>query len=326
MDDFTGADISGAMGGGSDASASPDSSAALTPETTTAATGTGTTVPAVVSQAPVRAGEPPPDKWPTILENARTKAIEEYRAKHGWAETVSQQEYQQVQGLARRLSADPVNALQELIAEVNQNPVHRDALMSLAAKSLAAGRGQQEQAMPEADVAVTDANGNVVGGAYSDKAMAQFAQFIIAQVDKKYAPVVQTHKTLEAQRQHDHDMAEGKKFADTLNAELKAYPHFEANKQVIGAEVVSMLQQYGDDPRTNDPAFLEAITLRAYHRVVTTRQDALSRQAAVHDINTKATASGVTPGRAPVGAPKRSDDGRFTSEDIAAEFSRRRMG
>lgn len=332
MDDFTGADIAAGMSGGGDPSpVAADSAVAPTPETTTAATGTGTTPPAAVSPTPAPArpaGPIPFEVHQKALDNARVKAVEELRAKVGWAETISQAEYQQVQGLARRLSADPVNALQELIAEVNANPKHAEQVRSLVAKSLAASRGSQT--MPSPDVEITDANGNVVGGAYSDKAMVQFAQAlthqVLSKVDEKYAPVVKTHQTLEAQRQHDHDVAEGQKFATGLLGELKDYPHFETNKAAIGADVLRQIQQVGDDARTNDPAWLEAATLRAYHRVVTTRQDALSRQAAVHDLTTKGSGTGVTPGRAPVGAPKRGDDGRFTGADIAAEFSRRKIG
>jgi hypothetical protein len=184
--------------------------------------------------------------------------------------------------------------------------------------------------MPDPDVAITDEHGNVVGQTYSAAQLAKRDEFIInavmAKVDEKYRPVVQTHEHIAAQRQKDHDDAEGQKFATNLFSELKAYPHFEANKEAIGAEVVQMLKQYGDDPRTNDPAFLEAATLRAYHRVVTTKQDALSRQAAVHDLTTKASSSGVTPGRSPVGAPKSTADGKFSGADLAAEFARRKIG
>ncbi len=329
-DDFTGADLSSAMSASSEPAAPAPESVSTPPETPAAATGTATTQPAVTTPTPPTKpqGPIPFDVHSRALENARVKAAEEYKAKYGWAETADRQAYEQAIALARRTTADPVAYVKELIADLQNHPQYGPELRSEAARALAAGRSAPT--MPEPDIAVTDENGNVVGRTYSADAQAKRDAWLesqfMAKVSEQIAPLVQTHKTLEAQRQQARDEAEGQKFASTFYGELKDYPHFEANKKAIGAEVVSLLQQYGDDPRTNDPAFLEAVTLRAYHRVVTTKQDALSRQAAVHDLTTKASGNGVTPGRSPVGVPKRSDDGRFTAADIAAEFAARRIG
>jgi len=327
MDDFTGADISSAMtSASSDAPpAAPES--VSPPSEPTAQPGAATTQPAV--QAPTKPQGPIPfDVHTRSMENARAKAIEEYKAKYGWAETIPQTELNQALALAKRASSDPIAYVRELIAELQQHPQHGPALRSEAARALAAGRGQPS--MPEPDITVTDEHGNVVGQTYSAAAQAKRDAWLkdqwLTEVRQEIAPLVKTHQTLETERQKAHDEAEGQKFATTLYGELKDYPHFEANKKAIGAEVVNLLQQYGDDPRTNDPAFLEAVTLRAYHRVVTTKQDALSRQAAVHDQTTKATVSGVVPGRAPVGAPKSNANGTFSGADLAAEFAKRRMG
>jgi hypothetical protein len=262
------------------------------------------------------------------MENARVKAIEEYKAKYGWAETANKADFDAAVALAKRTQTDPIGYVRELIAELQQHPQHGPALRSEAARALASGRAAPT--MPEPDVTITDEHGNPVGQTYSAAQLAKRDEFIInavmAKVDEKYKPVVQTHEHLAAQRQKDHDDAEGQKFATALYGELKDYPHFEAKKKEIGAEVVKILGQYGDDPRTNDPAFLEAATLRAYHRVVTPTLDAASRQAAIHDLTTKSTNSGVTPGRGPVGAPKPTTNGHFSGADIAAEFAKRRMG
>ncbi len=335
MDDFTGADISSAMTSGSDAGTPAPGAPAPTTETTTAPTGTGTTAPAAVSQPERPAGPIPFDVHKTALENARVKATEEWERQYGWAKQVPQSEFQQIQSLSRRLaSANPdeaVAAVSELISEMTSKPSHAAAVRSLIAKSLGGGRGQQPLTMPEPDVEITDANGNVVGTSYSARALAARDAFImqqvLAKVDEKYAPVVKTHEEVAAERTRLKEEAEANTFVSGFQQELTTYPGFTENKALVGQEVVRLLSAYApNDPRTNEPAFLEALTLRAYNRVVVPKLNSAARQAVVQDQIVKAGTTGVVPGRAPIGAPKRSDDGRFTADDLKHEFAKRRLG
>lgn len=334
-DDFTGADISAAMGGGSEPAPASDTGASAPATTTepTAQPGAATTQPAATPNQPAKAAEPPQDKWPTILENARVKAIADYKAKYGWAENVDQARVREAVEIANRFNTDKVGYIRDLIDEANNDPQLREALRSEIGRRLAAGRST---AAPEPDIDVTDANGNVVERTFSSGQWAKREAWLKEQwkgeVLKELAPVVKSHKAIE-QREHDAAVkAEADEWGNGFGAELKTFPHFEANKKEIGAEVVRIVQAYEEaNPQAMEnpaeyKAFLEAATLRAYHRVVTTRQDALSRQAAVHDLTTKASTSGVTPGRQPVGAPKPNTSGTFRGADIAEEFNRRKLG
>jgi hypothetical protein len=334
--DITGADLASAMSGDSPAAVADTATSGATPTETPAATGTGTTDPAAVSATttdrstePKPAGPVPLAVHTKALENARAKeraaAVAELEQQLGWARAVKREDYTQAVELAKRASTDPIGFMREFLADLQAHPQHSQALRSEVARALGGGRGGQ-RAMPSPNVQITDANGNVIGETYDAAGLAardayMFEQWM-AKVDEKYAPVVKTHETLAQQQQKALDDAEGEKFASGLMGELKAYPHFETHKDAIGAEVVRIISQYAkDDPRVNSPEFLEAATLRAYHRIVTPTLDQSARQAALHDITTKAQHSGVVPGTSSVAAPKDLKDLPW-EEGLRREYAR----
>ncbi len=336
--DITGADLAAGMSPNPSAEAPPATSAAPA-ETTTAPPGTGTTAPAAVSPPPPTpertdpkpTGPIPLDVHTKSLANARAderaKAVAEWEKDYGWAKQVKREDFTQAVDLARRASTDPVGFMREFLADLQTNPQHAQALRSEVARALGnRGGNGNGAATTQPDVAITDEQGNVVGQAYSAQAtvalVQQAVEKALAAHKQELAPVIQTHKTLAEQHQAAIDKAEGEKFATGLYSELKAYPQFEAHKDAIGAEVVRILSQYPkDDPRINEPAFLEAATLRAYHRIVTPTLDQSARSAALHDLTTKAGTSGVVPGNSTVGAPKDLKDLPW-AEGLRREFAR----
>lgn len=330
-----GAEISAAMSG-STSTAEPSSNPASTDATSAAPTGTATTAPAQATSAGTPAptdtttkqGPIPFDVHATALENARKKATAEWERDYGWAKQVKREEFQQAVEFARRVSTDPIAHVTDLIAELQAHPQHSQTLKSLAAKALSAGRSGTTSTMPAADVAITDANGTVVGYTYSDKGMAARDAFIVqqvlAKVDEKYAPVVKTHETLAAKQQKELDEAEGQKFAGNLIGELKTYPHFDTHKEAIGAEVVRIIGQYPpNDPRVNEPAFLEAVTLRAYNTVVLPKLNTSARSSVLADLTTKSQANTVSPNSHSTAAPKSYQDLSW-GEAFQAELAARR--
>lgn len=330
-DTSLGADISAAMSG-STSTADPSSTAASTADTS-ASPGAATTEPAQASTAtaqtePTKQGPIPFDVHSTALDNARKKAVAEYQAKYGWAESIQETEFREAVRLAQRVSADPIAHVTELIAELQAHPTHSQTLESLAAKALSAGRGGTTTTMPEPDVAITDEQGNVVGQAFSAKATTALVQHAVSQAlaahRQELAPVIKTHETVTAERQKAVDAAEGDKFASGLITEVSQYPHFEQHKEAIGREVARVVSAYPkDDPRVNDPAFLEATLLRAYTRIVTPTLNASARQSVLSDLTTKATANTVSPNAPSTGSTKAVKDMSYT-ELFQAELAGRR--
>jgi hypothetical protein len=261
------------------------------------------------------------------LENARLKATADWDREHGWAKQVKREEFQQAVDLARRASTDPVGFMRDFLADLQTNPQHAQALRSEVARALGnRGGNGNGTALPQPDVAITDEQGQVVGQAFSATATMALVKHAVAEAlaahKQELAPVIETHKTLAEQHRAALDKAEGDTFAKGLYSELASLPQFEAHKDAIGAEVVRIIGQYPkDDPRVNEPAFLEAATMRAYNRIVLPTLASSERSAALHDLTTKAQGAGVVPGNNTIGAPKDLKDLPW-EEGLRREFAR----
>lgn len=282
--------------------------------------GQTTTPPAAAQPGSPEATPTPDDRSPFIPRarfdevNGRLKTAEAWKQQYGWAEQIPQADLQQALDIARQASADPVAYVQTLIAELQAHPTHGAALRSLAAKALAAGRGQSANAMPEPDVAITDADGNVVGQTYSAAMLAKrdewLTQQVLAKVDERYAPTRETAEQIKQQAQAAKDLAAGQQFATDFTSELKElYPTFDQHKTAIGQDVVRQLAKLpAGDPRGNDPAYLESITLRAAQRIIGGSTRSQAESAVLDSLKQKAAASSaVHPHAATASTPKRID-------------------
>ncbi len=241
--------------------------------------------------------------------NTKLNELKAWREQRAWAEQVQPDQFREMQTWYQRAAQDPVAFTEQLIQDLNAHPVHSQALRSLAAKALASGRGQAPATMPEPDVAITDGNGNVVGMTYSEKGLAArdafLTQQILAKVNEQYAPVAKTYEEVKAEREQLQREHAAKQWEAGFSQELSEYSDFTENKSAIGQEVVRMLQQYSpDDPRTNEPAFLEALTLRAYHKVVGPLRAQVAQSKVLDSLKQKAGAAAtVNPGSAAPSSP-----------------------
>lgn len=305
--DFSGGDIAAAVDAASGDSPSPTTptetttpASASTP--TTAASGDGTNA-SVAAQEPT--GPIPFDRHKAILEGTR----KEYDDQYGWVKqgNVTREQYERMLHWQQRAAQDPVAFTEQLIREMNAHPVYKQQLASLAGKALAARRGQAE--MPAPDVQVMDQAGNVVSTTYSAGQLAKrdawLTNQILKQVEEKLSPVVTTTQQITQERESAAQAARTEAWSTGFVDELASYPHFDQNKQAIGEEVVRMLQSYpANDPRTDDPAFLEGLTLRAYQKIVGANRDSQTRQAVLGDLKHKAAASTANPQTSSTSAPK----------------------
>lgn len=315
--------VSTGSGGGTDVSAPTSFSQVSWTETASPAVDPSgqTTTSAATEQPPSSEATPATDDRSPFIPrsrfdevNARMQAAEAWKQSRAWADSISEADFRDFVAKAQRISADPIAHVQDLIAELQSHPQHSQTLRSLAAKALASGRGQGHAAMPEPDVAITDAAGNVVGQTYSAQRLAERDQWLtnqlLAKVDERFAPVVKTHEDVTRKAQEEADRAAGTKFASDFTAELKdLYPTFDQHKTAVGKEVVRLLGQYpANDPRTNDPAFLEAITLRAAQRVIGASTRSQAESAVLDSLKKQAAASSaVNPSSAVASTPKRID-------------------
>lgn len=256
--------------------------------------------------------EPGPIPFPahkTALDNARAKAVAEYRQQYGWAEQVNPQEFQQIQQIARHFtSGDPIAGLQEMIAEIRKDPQHDAALKSLAARALAQGRAAPvEDQEPQPDLQMQREDGQVVH-LYSADQQAKRDGFLqrqlLARVQQELGPVLATHQQLQQREQATAQQHAVDHFVTTTYDDLKTWPGMDAPE--AQAAVARDLQAARIDP--HDPREVALALNAAYRRVVLPTLQTSSRQAVLNDINRQAAASSVNPAHSSTRAPKSMDE------------------
>lgn len=234
---------------------------------------------------------------------------------------------------AIRSKGDPVAFLSEMAQEIAADPVHGQALRSLAARQLAAGRGQARSAQaqpdvePQPDTEIVNEHGQVVGHTYSAKQQglreAWLKQQWLSEVRAEMAPLQQSHEKAIATEREIREKAEASSWSGEFGNELKAYPGYEENKQAIGQIVLTQLQRLPKgDPRGNDAVYLENLTRRAYNQVVLPKLQQTQLRSAVQTINQKTNAATIAnPAATTVTAPTSAKDLSW-SEALKREFAR----
>lgn len=337
MDDtFSGGDISAAM------TAAPGDSPTPGPDTSTPPTASASadaTSPPVDTSTPASsttqspAGEPPKERWPDILANARSKAIEEETAKwkdYDFVRGIPAADLRELITDALESGGDPIQLVQRMTARIAADPVHGPALRSFAAKQLAAGRRTapvEPEDEPTPDAEIVNEHGQVVGLTFSAAQQAKREAWLkrqwMGEVSKEIAPLKQSHEKAIAHEREVVAKAEAAEWSGGFNKELAAYPGFQEHKTAIGTRVLDTLQRLQpNDPRANDPMFLEAITLRAYNAEVLPKLQQTERRAVVQDIHQKANAGSIGhPTAHPTAAPTSLKDRSWT-DALAQEWQR----
>lgn len=255
-------------------------------------------------------GEPPKERWDSILANARQKAAEDALAPYAWAKSVDQREFQQIQQIARHFtSGNVVEGLQNLIAEIRQDPQHDAALRSLHARALAAARGHTTapgEQEPQPDLPIQLEDGRVVH-LYSAEQQAKREAFLqqrwLSQVKQEFQPVTQTIEQLRAreaaalqQQQVDH-------FVTTTYADVQTWPGMSdtANQKAVAQAMAAM-----GLPNDASPERVSLALNEAYRKVVLPTLHQKAESQLLDSLKTKAAAStSVNPGTAASSAPRR---------------------
>lgn len=300
---FSGADFTAAAGESSSAAAE----SVATVDTSVpqgAATTEPTAGPAALTSStdPAEPGPIPFKSHKTALDNARTKAIEDWRIQHGWAEHVDRQAVQQAQQIGELYTRDRAGFVRQMLADAANDPDLAPVVRSEAARLLGGGRAQAAPNLTP--IAVQMEDGQTLGLYTADQIGALKEQWMDA-MRKEMAPAMSAAEQI----QQANRVAQANSFATGLTGEMATMPGFEDHKGEIGQEVRRLIAQYPpNDPRTDDPAFLETALFRAYNRVVVPKLDLASKRSVLHDINQKASASTVNPGAPSTSAPKDMKD------------------
>lgn len=224
-------------------------------------------------------GEPPRERWDSILENARTKAREEGLAAH--------KDHLEI---VQRLKEDFPGTLAQLLEEGLIDPRFSEQLTSRAAAILAArNKAAKADSEPEPDLQTAD--GALV---YSADQLRKWHQWNSTQTEKKlteqFKPLQQLQQRFEQHQQQVQLAQEAQSVAEERGATWRSMPFFADHKDAIlsrQAELYAEMQSRGGrlDP-VNAPwmalqqAYSEVVSTQALPKLQSQQTDNLVAQAA----------------------------------------------
>lgn len=301
------ADENGGTGSTGTAAASTSAaSSTATTSTTSAQPASATATPTASGTAAATTsatGEPPQERWPDILNNARTKTrgeVEaEYQKKYGWAD-----EFQK----------DPASFVENWMAQLMEHPQHSQRFTTNAARLLASRRGQMQPAAapekPKPDVPIQDEHGRVVGMAYSadqqEKLDAFNWQQREAKLNERFAPFEKQREEQQQQAFVQEMQAKSNESARTILTELRQNPYYKENEAKVKAALAAH-EEWGDNVHA---AFNHVLVTDILPNLSHTEQ-----RKVVESLQLKAGAGGVNPG-----GQTASQKPKFTSFEQAAQY------
>jgi len=246
-----------------------------------------------VQQTPQK-GEPPRERWDSILENAREKVRTE---EFGWAKGVDRQEFESARSWLDLANQNPMQALDRFVRTIATSNEGKQALRSYMGRMLgqrpaaAPQQGQQspggEDTMPGPDIPTSESNGQPV--VYSASRMHQLLEWQQRQLMTKFGEQLQPFQEDREQRQareaQERQAAQHRNYADVSVSALEKKPGFKEHKAEIVA-VYSAIPVH--DPRSEGEKLRDA-----YDQVVGSKRDTITRQQTVDDIRRKAGANTV---------------------------------
>lgn len=181
--------------------------------------------------------EPPKEAWPTILENARTKAL----AQYGITPQITPDVFQKGLGLARRINENPIAFLNELAADLANHPTYGPQLRSSAGRTLASAPA----ARPEPDVQVLNDKGQVVGMTYSAERQQQVNEWDWSQREAKLRETIDPLLKDREQRLQADQVAQFQREVNTnAESELSRVSQIlDGREKELGPKVAELMNQ-----------------------------------------------------------------------------------
>jgi hypothetical protein len=257
------------------------------PEAATTQPADATTAPAPINPSVEKTGPIPFDVHKTALDNARTKAIAEYKEKVGWAETVDRAAYEEAAKIGQLYQRDKPAYIRQVMAEALANPELAPLVRSEAARVLGTRAPQPQSAVP--DIPIVNEQGQVVGNLREivSQHLAEFAAKELEPIKRDYATRQQAEQTRQEQAQLHTTVT-------TLYEQAIAdLPQFKEHEQ----EIAAALDKIPGDPGT--------ALYRAWTQVVLPKLNAASQAKTLDSLKTTAAASLANPASAAVTTAKR---------------------
>lgn len=291
------ADIPGAAPAAAPPASSP-APASSTISTGPASQSVESSSPPVSSSSSPPSGEPPRERWDSILRNAREKTRAEVAA-----------EYEGRYGKYDAFERDPWSAVQSWLGEASQHSLYGPMVQQWVQQQASQRRGNAPSEEPKADVPIVDGNGQVTGYTFSDKQLRQWHQWnesnLQAKWDERLAPLERHRAQSEQQQQHQEMVQQATQHATTTLQELRQQPYFKAHEPAIRQALLDH-EEWGDNVHA------------AYNHVLVTQilpnLSQAEQKQVIDSLQAKGSATTVAPGGTASGRPQ------FKSFRAAAEY------
>lgn len=219
--------------------------------------------------------------------NTERNELKTWKEQYAWAEKLKRDEVEQLMAFRQAYAANPIETLQAELAALQQNPVYAQQLRSLAARQLAAGRGQTQPAAPDLNpIPVQLEDGRTVS-LYSAEQIAALKAEWAEEIKREFAPVVQTVEEQRRATQQAETQRKAQEFGQTTFAELKTWPGMDLKEnQVKVRDELAAMRFDSDDPRDVTLA-LNAV----YRKVVLPTLNQKAQSQLLDNLQQKAAAS-----------------------------------
>lgn len=244
-------------------------------------------------------GEPPADKWDTILDNARRKARAEVEGEYAWAKDVNREDFEATRKWIATGNQNVMLALDQLVQGIiKSNPdqkgqveryfksILQEAGPAAAVSAAAAGSAASvpdPNAEPGPDIPTDTSNGVPV--VYSAGRMKEYGAWLAKQIKndigKDLAPII-------SEREQKALNAKTEAYTERSVAAISGLPGFEENRAEIASAYAAI--PLSDDSRTEGEKLRDA-----YLTVVSSKMSEVARREAVASVTRRAEASTVNP-------------------------------
>ncbi len=227
-------------------------------------------------------GEPPKERWDSILANARTKARDEALAEHKNALEIF-----------KSLQGDFTGTLTQMLEEAAADPQYSDQITAKAAAILNARKVQAKaDSEPEPDAVMRYEDGTTeptYSPAQWRKVLAWRERQMKSELQNELKPLMELRQIFDQHKQQEADRTTAMSIAEKRGATWKTMPFFADNREAIVARQGELYKdvsaQPGFDP-VNGPwellqqAYSEVVSTHALPKLQSQQTDNLVAQAA----------------------------------------------
>lgn len=236
---------------------------------------------------PSQNGEPPRERWESILDNARKKTRSEVEAELT-ARYAPYQEFEQ----------DPYSAVMQWLEKAEKHSLYGPLVHKHYESRVQSRQPAQQAPEPQPDVPIVDERGYITGKAYSADRQREWNRWNAtqqkAELDARFGPLEQRERERDEQAREQSLNQEASRNASAILTELRQQPHYKENEPAIRTILLAH-PEWGSNVHRAYTHFM--------HTVILPKLSATEAQATLDSLTKQGEATTVAPGGTAVGRP-----------------------